>query len=510
MKVVVLQPSYEGSQSIIAQLDSKRSLGAWMPPSVKEVEYVYIKKTTVNRQIRSLKGDVFINLCDGAWDEDVPGEDVIRALEKEKKTFTGSHSAWYDPTKEEMKMFCYYWDVKTPAYVIAHDSAGIEKAANTLKFPCFVKHEHGYNSVGITEKSKVNNVDELHEQANIMIKQYDGAIIEEFIEGREFSVLVSSNPNNDQDPYSYRPVECVFDDTLNFKTFDYKWKGTRNPWVSVQDDALAKRLTDMTKALYVAAKASGYARSDIRMDKDGELYLLEINPNCSIFYPDDDGSTADVILQWDVGKSVFMQRIIEFAFHRSNAAKRKYNIERIPGLGNSMVAAVDFAPGDVIQRLEESPHYLVTRGHVAKYWDAKNRDFFDHFAYPLTDELFAVWDPNPYNWSPINHSCDPNAWLEGLNLVARRPITKGEYIVMDYGTMYTQNPVNFACKCGAVAVEGEEGSGCRTVWKGDDYLQPWFIKRYGDHVTDYVRQARKYGLKAQKGEHVKVGISDSA
>lgn len=502
----MLQPSYEGSDSIIAELDYKRSLDAWLPASVTEVEYAFIKKATVNRQIRALKGDVFINLCDGAWDEDTPGEDVIRALEKEKKVFTGSHSGWYDPTKEEMKMFCYYWDIQTPNHVIASDKAGIEKAARTLKFPCFVKHEHGYNSVGITEKSKVNTAEELHEQANIMINTYGGALIEEFIGGREFSVLVSSNPNNYQDPYSYRPVECIFDDSINFKTFDYKWKDSKNPWVPVNDDVLAKKLIDMTKALFVAAKASGYARSDIRMDKDGELYLLEINPNCSVFYADDNGATADVILQHDVGKSVFMQRIIDFAIHRSNAAKRKYVTERTPGLGNTMIAGVDIAIGDVIQHLEETAHYLVTRGHVAKNWDAKNREFFDHYAYPLTDELFAIWDPNPNNWAPINHSCDPNAWIEGLNLVARRPIRKGEAIYMDYATMYTHNPVNFTCKCGAVAKEGEEGSGCRTVWRGDDYLQPWFIKKYGDHVTDHVRQSRKY---AKNGASVK-GTNDSA
>jgi len=200
--------------------------------------------------------------------------------------------------------------------------------------------------------------------------------------------------------------------------------------------------------------------------------------------------------------------MIDFALHRAKSLQKKYAIENTPGLGNGMVATTDIAVGDIIQRLENSPHYLVTRGYVAKHWDKKHREFFDHFAYPLTDELFAIWDPDPKNWSPINHKCDPNAWLEGLNLVARYPIRKGESITMDYATMYTQKLVDFACMCGAVE-NGEEG-GCRGMWKGDDYLQPWFIKRYGDHVSDYVRQARKYGLKVRKGEEVQVGSSTSA
>lgn len=53
---------------------------------------------------------------------------------------------------------------------------------------------HRYNSVGITVKSRVANATELHEEAAKMINQYGGALIEEFVDGREFSCLVSSNP----------------------------------------------------------------------------------------------------------------------------------------------------------------------------------------------------------------------------------------------------------------------------------------------------------------------------
>ncbi len=57
--------------------------------------------------------------------------------------------------------------------------------------------------------------------------------------------------------------------------------------------------------VYVHIDGEGYARADIRMNEKGELFMLELNPNCSIFYPDDDGSTADVILMLDgFGKSI--------------------------------------------------------------------------------------------------------------------------------------------------------------------------------------------------------------
>jgi hypothetical protein len=39
-------------------------------------------------------------------------------------------------------------------------------------------------------------------------------------------------------------------------------------------------------------------------------------------------------------------------------------------------------------------------------WNASYQDFFRHYAYPLTDELYVLWDDDPEQWRPINHSCD--------------------------------------------------------------------------------------------------------
>jgi len=37
----------------------------------------------------------------------------------------------------------------------------------------------------------------------------------------------------------------------------------------------------------VALHGTGYGRTDIRVDANGDAYFLEINPNCGIFYPTD-------------------------------------------------------------------------------------------------------------------------------------------------------------------------------------------------------------------------------
>jgi hypothetical protein len=91
----------------------------------------------------------------------------------------------------------------------------------------------------------------------------------------------------------------------------------------VKDPAIASQLQAITKQMYLAMDGDGYARTDIRMDANGRFYLLEINPNPSIFYPDHDGATADFILMLDgYGKAKFLDTLIE------NALNRQYGRER--------------------------------------------------------------------------------------------------------------------------------------------------------------------------------------
>ena len=95
-----------------------------------------------------------------------------------------------------------------------------------------------------------------------------------------------------------------------------------------------------------------------------------------------------------------------------------------------------------------------------------------------------MWSKRPEDWKPINHSCDPNAWLAGLDVVARRGIAQGEAITLDYATFCHESMTAFDCHCGA--------SDCRGVVTGQDSLAP-FLERYGTHVSDFVANRRRWG-----------------
>ena len=162
--------------------------------------------------------------------------------------------------------------------------------AKGLRFPLIVKHPAGYGSLGLRPESRVIDAAGLRAEAARMTGEYGGALVEEFVSGREFTVLVADGP------VAYPPVEVGFPDGASFKHFDLKWVDDGLEWMPVGDAGLAGALEALSRDMFTALGGDGYARVDIRMDTAGELFALEINPNCGVFYPPPEGGGADVIL----------------------------------------------------------------------------------------------------------------------------------------------------------------------------------------------------------------------
>ena len=67
----------------------------------------------------------------------------------------------------------------------------------------------------------------------------------------------------------------------------------------------------------------------------------------------------------------------------------------------------------------------------------------------LSNEVFLLWDNDPSEWAPQNHSCDPNTGYEGLNLKALRDIQAGEELTLDYACLLDEVMGSFECHCGS-------------------------------------------------------------
>jgi len=54
------------------------------------------------------------------------------------------------------------------------------------------------------------------------------------------------------------------------------------------------------------------------------------------------------------------------------------------------------------------------------------------YAFKVTKNTYRTWSEKFEDWMPVNHSCDPNAWLDQLAVVARRNISSGEEVCNIY------------------------------------------------------------------------------
>lgn len=300
----------------------------------------------IERQIRDLidEGvDTFINLCDGTPDDPLSGISLVHALEKCNAAFTGADSKFFDPTRDEMKNAARRVSVPTPNWIFVSRAEDAQKIAERLKFPMLVKPPHGYASIGIRRNSRVENIVQLHEQLKLEVHEFGRALVEEFIEGREFTCLISENSEDPKNPLTFTPVEFIFPNGESFKHYDMKWVEYEKMSVAIVNDPLIQEiLRDQTIRVFKELGGNGYARCDYRMDANGTIYMLEINPNCGIFYPPHEPGSADFSLLNDqTDHAKFMKLIIQNAKRRQerlaapktvkrNSRKRAIEMEQIP------------------------------------------------------------------------------------------------------------------------------------------------------------------------------------
>ncbi len=351
-----------------------------------------------------------INLCDGAWDQDTAGIEVVQALERMHVAFTGAASSFYDPSREAMKMACHSAGVQFPAYVMVRRAVDADRALRDLRFPLLVKHPQGYASAGIFRSSLVIDANALLHEVERTVAEYGAALVEEFIEGREFTILVAEARDAGEDAWVLEPVEFLFPPGESFKHFDLKWNDYAAMKESmVADPVLAARLRDASARTFAALHGSGYGRCDIRMDAAGEIYMLEINPNCAVFYPEGQYGSADYILSHDpAGHRGFLAHLLACALRRRARDCRPWELRFAPGQGFGMFATRAIRKGDIVECYEERPQAMVSRSHVERHWRGLRRQWFDRYAWPVTANLHALWSENPDDWRPINHACDPN------------------------------------------------------------------------------------------------------
>ncbi len=474
LKLCVLQPDYSTTAVDYQYYDPPRDLAPLLPGA--EVDHVFLNKLTTYQQLKKLqhKGyDIFVNLCEGYLEWEVPSIDVIHSLDLLNLPYTGPTALLYDPPKELMKYVAYCAGIKTPAYVLIGSEEDIETAVSQLQFPLFIKPAKAGDSLGVDAQSLVHNKNELIAKVKASLPEYPQLLAEEYIAGREFTVLLAANADGETATV-FQPVEYIFPEGFAFKTYSLKTSELHpDANIPCTDPVIRKQLTEAAEAIFKGFNGKGYARLDFRMNQAGELYFLEINFTCSVFYSKGYEGSADHILQYDgIGQEGFLRHIIAEGMARHERMQKKYILKGNAIAGYGIYATRPIACGELIFNGEGRSQRIITRRHVETHWSDKENLTFRRYAYPVSDEVFLLWDDDPAGWAPQNHSCQPNTAYDGLNVIAIAEILPGQELTLDYASFLDENMEPFHCRCGA--------PGCRGLVKG----------KPGNSVTEREKAAR--------------------
>lgn len=226
---------------------------------------------------------------------------VVSYLELKRLPYTGCNPRGLTIARDKAltKKILAYHRVNVPRFAVFPQGRKVRRPAR-LRFPLLVKSATVEGSVGISQASIVNTDERLAERVEFIHRQTDSpAIAEEFIEGREIYVGVIGN----RLLKTYTPWELEMlklpEGTANIATGKAKWDPKYQERVGVVthaaeiDEPLRRRLDRLSKRIYRLLFLSGYARLDYRVRPDGQIYLLEANPNPQIAHREDFADSAE-------------------------------------------------------------------------------------------------------------------------------------------------------------------------------------------------------------------------
>jgi D-alanine-D-alanine ligase len=228
--------------------------------------------------------------------------------------------------KARAKEILSYYNIATPHFNIV--SSLSELAAIGVDFPSIVKPQHEGSSKGIFNSSIVDSRDELVKQVSNIIETYkEGAIVEKFLSGREFTVALLGNGKD----VEVLPVVEIKFDTLPtgvnpIYSYEAKWIWDRaeSPLEIFECPAkislaLKTDIEDLCLKAYSVLKCRDWCRIDVRLDSNGVPNIIELNPLPGILpKPEDNSCFPKAARAAGMNYNQLIQRVLAIAVKRYN------------------------------------------------------------------------------------------------------------------------------------------------------------------------------------------------
>ena len=234
-------------------------------------------------RVRKAKFDLAFNLCEGVDGVAVLEPAVIAALELIGLTYTGSSSATTALClrKHLVNTMLDRAGLPVPRWAIVRRDGGAGLPA--VGFPAICKPAAEDASLGVEQRSVVRTARALAERVDAMHECWDEVIVQRYVDGREVNVGI------------------VGDLVLPIAEVDFRsmprglWRivSYRSKWVTGSDEdlgaapqcpadlgpELTEEIAQIARAAWRTVGGTGYGRVDMRIDRHGRPWILEVNAN---------------------------------------------------------------------------------------------------------------------------------------------------------------------------------------------------------------------------------------
>ncbi|RPJ00543.1 MAG: hypothetical protein EHM31_07900, partial [Candidatus Aminicenantes bacterium] len=226
------------------------------------------------------------------WCEELPGvphsePEVAAVLERLGFAFTGASSRVLSLShdKPQIKRILDANGLPTPPWAV-FDTPGIN---GWSLFPAIVKAANEHCSIGISPDSVVMSRAELERRVGYVLSEHrQPALVEEFINGREFHVAAWGNGNVTAMPAAEMDYVGLTDIRDRLFTYDAKYVPGSRLYETIElrvpaelDPPARAELERIVLATYRATGCRDYGRIDLRL-RDGVFYVIDVNPNPDI------------------------------------------------------------------------------------------------------------------------------------------------------------------------------------------------------------------------------------
>jgi len=280
---------------------------------------VYDEPGLIIDEVKAHPPDVVFNLTEHFNDRSAYDRNVAGLLEMLDVRYTGAGSTGLTLCKNKgmAKEILAYHRIRVPDSAVFPPGAAI-KRPRRLTFPLFIKPLKEEASYGISQDSFVENDQAFEERVRFIHERMNQeALAEEYIDGRELYVSILGNGRLRVFPFREVIFSEIPEGRPRFSTFKAKWDeayrkkwGIQNIFAEALPNGMPKRIARICTKVYRVLRIRGYGRIDLRVTPEGEIVILEANPNPNLDREDEFAQSA---MKAGFAYEALIQRILRLA-----------------------------------------------------------------------------------------------------------------------------------------------------------------------------------------------------